>query len=207
MKAMGWYPLADEQMTEEQHEIIESSAEMLYGLIHARYILTSRGMNAVVRTPHPRLLRRSVETRHQCLNLLLPALGPPPLTPVHGATVDDMLDRPPALQSSSTGSRRKDNVQLDLGWTLTGWWARVGAAGEVQQRAVRTVPASILLRAGVPARRHVGHSAHHHGEDVLPQVLRHLLHAQQVPGQHRRRVLRHHLPAPVPHDVLVPQVA
>lgn len=61
MNAMGWYPLADEQMTEEQHEIIESSAEMLYGLIHARYILTSRGMNAVVRTPHPRLLRRSVE--------------------------------------------------------------------------------------------------------------------------------------------------
>jgi hypothetical protein len=47
-------------MTEEQHEIIESSAEMLYGLIHARYILTSRGMNAVVRTrsPHPRPLHR-----------------------------------------------------------------------------------------------------------------------------------------------------
>lgn len=38
----------DEMMTEEQHEIIESSAEMLYGLIHARYILTSRGMNAVL---------------------------------------------------------------------------------------------------------------------------------------------------------------
>lgn len=38
----------DEQMTEEQHEIIEASAEMLYGLIHARYILTSRGMNAVL---------------------------------------------------------------------------------------------------------------------------------------------------------------
>ena len=44
-------PAADEMMTEEQHEIIESSAEMLYGLIHARYILTSRGMNAVVRAP------------------------------------------------------------------------------------------------------------------------------------------------------------
>jgi len=38
----------DEMMTEEQHEMVESSAEMLYGLIHSRYILTSRGMNAVL---------------------------------------------------------------------------------------------------------------------------------------------------------------
>lgn len=40
--------LTGDMFTEEQNELVESAAEMLYGLIHVRYVLTSKGMTAMV---------------------------------------------------------------------------------------------------------------------------------------------------------------
>jgi casein kinase II subunit beta len=41
-------PPPDVLLSDQQQEVLEGAAEMLYGLIHARFIVTQRGLAAMV---------------------------------------------------------------------------------------------------------------------------------------------------------------
>ncbi|KAI8545521.1 hypothetical protein RHMOL_Rhmol07G0046200 [Rhododendron molle] len=47
-ESLSCLPHSGDMFTEEQNELVESAAEMLYGMIHVRYILTTKGMAAML---------------------------------------------------------------------------------------------------------------------------------------------------------------
>ena len=51
---------ADEDLNDEQRDALEASARHLYGLIHARFIITSRGLAKMVRPLLPVLARANL---------------------------------------------------------------------------------------------------------------------------------------------------
>lgn len=73
-------------LSEEQLEMVDSSAEMLYGLIHARYIVTAKGLQAMVRrffcVECGRLPRREVKHRASHTHTTI-YVDPPNIPPLH----------------------------------------------------------------------------------------------------------------------------
>lgn len=95
---------ADDDLNDEQRDQLETSARHLYGLIHARFIITSRGLSKMVRHSVPSIARHSVAraSRLAVAQSLIIRLSLPParrLTSTRRATLAD------AHASSATGKR------------------------------------------------------------------------------------------------------
>lgn len=91
-------------ITDEQNELIESAAEMLYGLIHARYILTDKGflsmLNKYNRSEFGRCPRDSCSGQ-SCLPIGLSDVPGASTVKMYCPKCEDVYHPPSKFQGSS----------------------------------------------------------------------------------------------------------
>ena len=162
---------SDDLLTEEQHEMVESAAEMLYGLIHLRYILTSRGLAAMLEK------FKNVE------------FGRCPRVYCEGQ---------PCLPVGQSDLPRTSTVKIHC----------PKARDETRPSSLLPpAPPSAAFPPPTPPASEWRASRGPLNATLSSQsaVRGHLLPAVKVPGEHRRGLLRHHFPPPLPHDLPLPE--
>ncbi|VVB09533.1 unnamed protein product [Arabis nemorensis] len=96
-----------EIITEEQNELIESAAEVLYGMIHARYLLTFPGLRSMFNKYYKREFGRCprVDCRGQhCLPIGLSDIPRASTVKIYCPKCEDVYDPPSKYQGNIDGS-------------------------------------------------------------------------------------------------------